>query len=295
MKYTEPNLWTALVTPLNSDFTVDFESMKKLLMEQDEANNGLLILGSTGEALNLSLEEKKHIIQFACEMNLSSPIMVGVGGHDLVETSNWISFLESFNQVQAYLMVTPLYAKPGDEGQYTWFKTLMDQSTKPVMLYNVPGRTGKELSLKAVERLNTHENFWGIKEASGSVEKFKQYHQAANNHPVFCGDDALMPEFAQAGSAGLISVASNVWPQATNLYVKQCLDNSFDAKELWQKASNSMFVASNPVPAKCFLASTGRITHPNLKLPLHHSDMVEMQKVVDANESVAQWLQDQRR
>src|SRR5690606_19262348 len=150
----------------------------------------------------------------------------------------------------AFLLVTPHYAKPGPAGQYEWFKALMDHSNLPCMLYNVPGRTAVPMAMEAVTRLNTHKNFWAIKEASGSVDKFKEYLKAAGGKPVFCGDDALMPDFALAGSCGLVSVAGNAWPKETNLYIDQCLKKTFDAKELWTKASNSLFVASNPVPVK---------------------------------------------
>src|SRR5690606_30822499 len=120
--------------------------------------------------------------------------------------------------------VTPLYAKPGAKGQIQWFKTLMDAVSRPVMLYNVPGRTAVAMSLEAVGALNSHKNFWAIKEASGSVEKMKEYLKAAGGKQVYCGDDALTPDFVQAGAVGLVSVASNAWPKETHLYVKQCLD-----------------------------------------------------------------------
>ena len=283
-------LWTALVTPFNADLTVDYASLKNLVREQEEANNALLILGSTGEALNIGLEDRKSIVKFVLELRPKVPVMIGVGGHQLQETKDWVNWLEQFH-FDAYLMVTPLYAKPGDEGQYLWFKTLMDAVNKPVMLYNVPGRTGKELSLKAVERLKNHRNFWAIKEASGSVEKFKQYLNACDNQQVFCGDDGLFPDFANAGSCGLVSVASNVWPTETNEYVKRCLNKTFDAKELWEKAANSLFIASNPVPAKRLLWEEKRISQKTMMPPLHADDMMNVEVVVNATKAVRDWHQ----
>jgi 4-hydroxy-tetrahydrodipicolinate synthase len=293
MNLKDYSLWTALVTPLTQEGAVDFDSLTKLVKEQDEARNGLLILGSTAEALNLSLSTRKAIIEHVAKMKPTSPIMVGVGGHMLEEQQEWMRYLETL-PVAAYLLVTPLYAKPGPEGQYQWFKALMDSSSRPCMLYNVPGRTAVAMSTEAVSRLKTHKNFWSIKEASGSVEKMKEYLAACGNGAVFCGDDALMPEFAAAGACGLVSVASNAWPRETHLYVQQCLDKSFDAKELWTKAANSLFVVSNPVPVKRLMAERGTIRTPRMAPPLAHEDMKSAAPVLEAQEAVTRWYSSQK-
>jgi 4-hydroxy-tetrahydrodipicolinate synthase len=282
------SLWTAIVTPLQDNGAVDFESLTTICREQESAGNGLLVLGSTGEALNLNIATRKKIVEHVLGMNPKTPIMVGVGGQMLEDQLEWVKYLETL-KLDAYLMVTPLYAKPGPRGQYEWFKTLMDAVTKPVMLYNVPGRSAVAMSTEAVERLRTHKNFWAIKEASGSVEKMKEYYKASGNGAVFCGDDALMPEFAAAGACGLVSVASNAWPKETNLYVKQCLNKNFDAKELWTKAANSLFVCSNPVPVKRLMHETGTIRSPKMAAPLSHEDMLSTNPVMEANEAVHRW------
>lgn len=291
MKLSDYALWTAVVTPLLQNGTVDFDSLTKLIHEQDEAQNGLLILGSTAEALNLNLKTRKSIIEHVVGMKPTSPIMVGIGGNLLEEQKEWMSYLATL-PVHAYLLVTPHYAKPGPVGQYEWFKALMDHSTRPCMLYNVPGRTGVAMSVEAVTRLNKHKNFWAIKEASGSVEKFKEYLKASEGKGVYCGDDALMPDFAHAGSCGLVSVASNAWPKETHLYVEQCLNKTFDAKELWTKASNSLFVCSNPVPVKRLLFERGVISTPKMAAPLSHEDMISPAPVLSAQEAVSSWYND---
>lgn len=283
------SLWTAVVTPFEITGHVDFESLSSLVKAQERAGNGLLILGSTGEALNLNCATRKSIIEHVVKMKPSSPIMVGVGGNLLHEQKEWINYLEDLG-VDAYLLVTPHYAKPGPHGQERWFKELMDSSSKPCVLYNVPGRTGTPLSLQAVKNLNSHQNFWGIKEASGSVEKFKEYLQAAPGKKLFCGDDALMPDFAMAGASGLISVASNVWPAETHRYVKECLAKTFDAKELWSNASNALFVASNPVPVKWLMHELKFIQTPLMTPPLSDKDMVSHETVMRANREVSRWF-----
>lgn len=288
MNLDQFHLWTAVVTPLLDDGSLDFDSLTKIIKLQDEARNGLLILGSTGEALNLNLAQRKSIIEHVVKMKPTSPVMVGVGGNLLDEQKEWMSYLETL-PVHAYLLVTPHYAKPGPKGQYEWFKALMDHSTRPCMLYNVPGRTAVAMSTDAVKRLSTHKNFWSIKEASGSVEKFKEYLAAAGGKAVFCGDDALMPEFAEAGSKGLVSVASNAWPKETHLYVDQCLDKKFKDKNLWTEASNSLFVCSNPVPVKRLMFEQGVIKTPKMVSPLSHEDMITAEPVLKAHASVVNW------
>lgn len=290
MKIDGYKLWTALVTPLTPGLQVDYPALKNLVREQVEAKNGILILGSTGEALNLSLEDKKAIVEYVCELNPVSPVMVGVGGHDISAQKSWIQWLEKRANIQAYLMVTPIYSKPNDEGQYRWFKELMDLSSRPVMLYNVPGRAAKDLSLAAVRKLKDHKNFWAIKEASGSVKHFLDYLCASGNGKVFCGDDALMNDFARAGSYGLVSVASNVWPKETNLYVEQCLENDLEEKELWSSASNSLFCVSNPIPAKALLAAEGRINSNAMMPPLCADDMRNLGAVTDWSKKINKWF-----
>ncbi len=287
-------LWTAVITPLTDAGTVDLESLTKVCKQQMEAKNGLLILGSTAEALNLSLNTRKKIIEHVLSLSPTTPVMVGVGGHMLEEQIEWVKYLETL-KIDAYLLVTPLYAKPGPRGQHDWFKALMDAVTKPCMLYNVPGRTAVAMSTEAVERLRTHKNFWAIKEASGSVDKMKEYLKASGNGQVFCGDDGLMPDFAAAGSCGLVSVASNSWPQETNLYVQQCLNKTFDAKELWTKAANSLFVCSNPVPVKRLMYEVGTIHSPKMVAPLSHEDMLSTAPVMEANEAIHRWFNSQKK
>ena len=293
MNLNDYALWTALITPFTPGLKVDYKSLEKIIREQDAAGNGLLLLGSTGEALNIDLDTRKAIIDFAIELKPKSPIMVGVGGHGLTAQKEWIRWLETRN-IQAYLMVTPIYAKPGDHGQYEWFKALMDAVTKPVMLYNVPGRAGKDLSFKAVEKLKSHSNFWAIKEASGSPKTMAKYLEASGGAKVYCGDDGLLPEFVAEGAVGLVSVAGNTWPQETNLYVQQCLKKTFDAKTVWTEAADSLFSASNPVPAKALLASEGRITHNTMMPPLSSHDLKDLGVVVNNTARIREWFKSQK-
>ena len=281
-------LYTALITPLKEDSSVDYNALESLLREQEEANNGILVLGSTGEALNLDKEEKEKIFKFASDLNLKVPLMAGIGGINLRETKEDINFLNELNY-HCYLLVTPLYAKPGKVGQTEWFKALLDTSKRPCMLYNVPSRTGTSLNIETVSELNSHPNFWAIKEASGSVDDFKNYVGATNGQLVYSGDDALMNDFARHEAKGLVSVASNVWPKETNIFVQKCLNNDLENEDEWKTWSNSLFEASNPIPTKVLMNELGRINSPICRPPLSHQDLHSTENLINVNNSVKNW------
>jgi 4-hydroxy-tetrahydrodipicolinate synthase len=279
-------LWTALVTPLNEDLSVNWQDLESLVRAQEEAKIGLLVLGSTGEALNLDLQTKEEIVIFVKGLNPKVPIMVGVAGQKIEEAKNWIHFLEQID-INAYLMVTPIYSKPGKMGQYHWFKELMDLSTKPVMLYNVPSRSGTSLNIEAVKDLRDHNNFWAIKEASGSVADFKEYVAAGGK--VFSGDDAMTSDFCNVGGAGLISVAANIWPKQTALYVEQCLNKSLKDKQLWVDCSHSLFTNGNPVTPKRLMLELKLIATARVLPPLSHLDISNADMQLTANKKINDW------
>jgi 4-hydroxy-tetrahydrodipicolinate synthase len=280
-------LWTAIITPFNEDESIDYKSFKNLLKAQSEAQNGVLVLGSTGENLALSLAEKKEIVEFTVKQNLDIPVMVGVGGFHLPETKYWVEYLEKQN-VDCYLLVTPLYAKPSIKGQTQWFKDLLDLSTRPCMLYNVPSRTGVDLKVHTVINLKEHKNFWAIKEASGSVEKFAEYRNAAKNISLYSGDDGLLPQFALHGAAGLVSVASNVWPKLTSKYVEMALSFklSEDRLNAMLRAVNELFSAPNPTPAKCLMKELKIINSNTLRSPLTHEELDNTSGLIKANDEL---------
>lgn len=284
-------LWTALITPMQNDGNVDYASLEKLVRAQEQSGNGLLVLGSTGEALNLDEEEKDKILSFVIGLKPTTPIMAGIGGINLKSTLETIKKYEALKGIHAYLMVTPLYAKPGAKGQEQWFRSLMDASSRPCMLYNVPGRSAVALNKDAVRNLVGHKNFWAIKEASGSVDEFKSYRDAGQEKiALFSGDDALLPDFVPHSAKGLVSVASNCWPVATKLYTQQSLAQTLTHADLWRDASGALFLASNPVPVKVLMKQKGMIETPILRAPLTHEDMVKEDMLFAADRNINEWL-----
>lgn len=289
-------LWTAIVTPMNEDGSIDYESFKKILLEQEAAKNALVVLGSTGEALNLNKDEAKKILEFALSLNLAVPVMTGIGGYNLDEIKIYINYLNSLKGLDAYLVVTPLYAKPGEHGQYHWFKTILDLSKRPCMLYNVPGRTAVKMNFKAINRLKDHPHFWAIKEASGSVDDFKMYKQMAPNARMYSGDDGLTNDFSKHGCVGLVSVAANAWPLETHLYTLKCVNQTLSEVDanMWAQACDTLFLAANPVPVKHLMYLNKKIKTNLLRAPLSHLDLADETPIVLAQNNIQNWFQENK-
>lgn len=282
-------LWTALITPMTQSGEIHFENLGKLIKRQESAGNGVLLIGSTGEGLALSESEKKEIIEYANGLDLDIPVMVGVGGFQLETQKEWIRFCNSKN-VDAFLLVAPLYAKPGPKGQKQWFKELLDISKKPCMIYNIPSRTGVKIPPHILAELKHHPNFWAIKEASGNIYDYQEFREVIPEITIYSGDDGLMPFIATAGSAGLVSVSSNVWPEETAAYVKLCLSGDTTSLfPVWKKAVGVLFSAPNPVPVKVLLHMKGVIETDQLRLPLTSSEIEKKEMLTATDNEILNW------
>lgn len=287
---TDQFLWTAIITPFDERGQVDYDDLEKLTGIQAEAGNGVLILGSTGEGLALTTEEKKEIVRFVSGLSLPVPIMVGVGGFNLEEQLKWIDFCNEF-AINAFLLVTPLYAKPGIEGQTHWFKSLMDRAERPCMLYNVPSRTGVELHPQTLKNLENHPDLLGVKEASGQIKKFQEFRVTCPDVDLYSGEDGLLPYLAAAGVKGLVSVISNIWPAETRLHVRYALEGrSSELFPVWKQASEALFVATNPIPAKVLLHHKKIIKTPVLRPPLAIADLSTKEPLIAADTAVSEWF-----
>ena len=291
-KLINTTLFTALVTPFNESGSVDYPSLDALIKEQVRVGNALLLLGSTGEGLALTTQEKLNLLRHVCEQNLPVPILVGVGGFQLEETLDWLKACEAL-PIDGYLMVTPIYARPGPQGQVEWFQKLLDAVSKPCMLYNVPARTGCSLELEVLQKLKNHSNLWALKEASGSQEQFRAYRDAAPEISFFCGNDDLMPILATEGAKGLVSVMANTWPEATNRYVQLALQNKIGKDNALAPAIQSVN-KRNPVSAKVLLHATNQIRTPMLRAPLSIEDGSSPNELLERHLEVERWVQTER-
>lgn len=283
------DLWTALITPFHADGTVHLDDLKAIAKRQELAGNGILLAGSTGEGLALQDEEKYQIVKTVCDMNLDVPVMAGVGGYDLKKQIEWIN---DCNQIgtDAFLLVTPLYARPGIKGQTEWFRNLMDIAGKPCMIYNIPSRTGVKMPVEVLKNIKDHENFWGVKEASGSLTDYMDFKESCPDVPLFSGDDVLLPFLSAIGCSGLVSVAANVWPEETRLYTHKCLQRETgEIFPVWKKAAASLFSAPNPIPVKILMKEKGMIEHSVLRPPLTERELEESSHLTEADQLIKNW------
>lgn len=282
-------LWTALVTPFSESGEVDYTALEQLVAEQQDANNGILLLGSTGEGLALSLKEQQAIVEHVCQLAPSVPLMVAVGGMNLKQQVAWVEYCNQL-PIHGYLLGSPLYAKPGVVGQTHWFESLLNASNHPCMLYNVPGRSAVEISPQVIKNLAEHKNLWALKEASGDISKFEGFRTASPTLAIFSGDDALMPYFAQAGAKGLVSVAANAWPSQTHEFVKRSLSGQYpNLFTDWSQAIQSLFAVANPIPVKVLMHLQGKINTPHLRPPLTHLELEQTDSITHANNTILSW------
>lgn len=282
-------LWTACVTPFNCNGdSIDYSSLQRLLTMQVKAENGVVLLGSTGESLSLTDSEKHTLVEFVCKLKLNTKIIIGVPGVNLYQTLEWLNFCKGM-PIHGYLMTTPIYAKPGIMGQTLWFEKLLEKAHVPVMFYNIPSRAGINLHAETVGNLSSHEKFWAIKDSSGTVDTLAQYKKVAPNIEVFCGDDNMISDMAAYGAAGLVSVASNVWPYVAHEYVKKCLNGRNPQADIWQQACEALFIASTPIPTKALLHDIGLIEHQTVRLPLSTEDLPSVEKLRQVNKMILGW------
>jgi len=220
----------ALVTPFNADGSVDFEGLKNLINYMVHGKVDYLVsLGTTGEASTLNKNEKKKIWEYTAEINDGRlPLVAGIGGNDTAEVTESIRTFEA-NGYDAILSASPYYNKPTQEGIYQHYKAISEASALPVLLYNVPGRTGSNVSAETTCRLAADfRNIIGTKEASGSFDQFNQIlRDKPEGFMLISGDDPVALPMIALGAVGVISVIGNALPKALSDLIRLCLQGEF--------------------------------------------------------------------
>ena len=279
------SLGIALVTPFTSDGSVDYQSLSRLVEYQ--LKNGadfFCILATTGETPTLTAEEKKNIKELVVDLvGGKVPILIGCGGNN---TADVVKELQTgdFSGIDGVLSVCPYYNKPSQEGLYQHFKAIASATNMPVVLYNVPGRTGVNLKAETTVRLARDcKNIVAIKEASGSLE---QVDEIIKNKPdsfdVISGDDALTFPMIACGAAGVISVIGNALPKEFSRMIRLEMRGEIEsARKIHHKFTdlfNLLFVDGNPAGVKAMLHEMGMIENV-LRLPLVPTRLTTMQKI----------------
>ena len=264
---------TALLTPFHEDGSVDYAAYAASIDRQIAAGVHFLVpLGTTAETPSLTPEEKVRLLQTAKDHAAGRPLLVGCGTNSFEGTMANIRLLEPLAP-DAFLVVVPYYNKPTPEGQYRYFKAVSEATRVPVVIYNVPGRTGVNMAADTVIRLaNDCPNIIGIKEASGNyVQGSEIIRRAPENFTVLSGDDDLTFALMATGARGVVSVASNIAPAEVAALADALLRGDIPAaRALHHRLSplyKACFLESNPVPAKAAMALLGLMTDV-VRLPL---------------------------
>lgn len=265
----------ALVTPFKSDKSIDYPALGKLIDFQIENNTDAIVMcGTTGETATLTEKEYAEIINFASKkINKRVPMIVGSGSNSTQHAiENSLVAIE--NGADALLIVSPYYNKPMPDGIYHHYEAISKAVSKPIILYNVPGRTGKAIPVETVIKLaNDFENIVAIKEASGNMEIVMDLiSKRPSNFKIYSGDDNLAVPSIYLGLDGCISVAANIFPKDFSLMINSSLKldvataNKLQFKYL--RLMNLNFIESSPMPVKTILAMMGMIEE-EFRLPMY--------------------------
>jgi 4-hydroxy-tetrahydrodipicolinate synthase len=263
----------ALVTPFDTHNRVDFGALKRLIEFHVAAgSDGLVIAGTTGESATLEQHEHLELIGRAVEIAAGRlPIVAGTGSNSTSQTID-LSLTVAGTGIDGYLVVVPYYNKPVQKGLYRHFSAIADAVEKPVILYNVPGRTVADLLPETVGRLAKHENIVGIKEATGDIGRLRDIQQVAGgDFRFFSGDDFTALPFIEQGGHGVITVSGNVVParmaELCRLAAAGHHEEARAIDDVLQPLNTALFVESNPIPVKWAVHKMGLI-EPGIRLPL---------------------------
>lgn len=268
-------LGVALITPFNNDGSVDFEALSRLIdFQLDNGTNYIVALGTTAETPTFSMQEKKEVSRFIVNIvNGRVPVVLGIGGNNTAALVEELKTTD-FKGISAILSVAPYYNKPTQEGLYQHYKALSEASPLPIILYNVPGRTGVNITSETTLRIaNDCRNVIAIKEASGNLGQIEEIIKGApEGFSVISGDDAVTTAVIELGGIGVISVFGNAFPKEMAWLVDSALrGDSKNAREKMEADFSDLFhlifVEGNPAGVKSILSQKGMIIN-RLRLPL---------------------------
>ncbi len=261
----------AVVTPFNEN-GIDFKKLEELLNWHVENNtDAIVICGTTGEGSTMTDEEKKKAIQTTVEIiNKRIPVIAGVGTNNTAKTLELSKFSKEVG-ADALLVITPYYNKTSKKGLYEHFRVINDQVNLPIMAYNVPSRTGMNITPEDLLNLSTLKNITSIKEASGNISQTILYRKLCPQIDLYSGNDDQIVALMSIGAKGTISVAANILPKVihdmTHHYINGKTNEALELQLKYLDFINSLFIETNPIPIKTALNLIGKNVG-NLRLPL---------------------------
>ena len=263
----------ALVTPFDGNNRVDYESLKRLIdFHVEQGSAGLVIAGTTGESPTLERSEHIELIGRAIEIAGGRiPVIAGTGSNSTSQSVD-LTLAVADPALAAYMAVVPYYNKPTQEGIFRHYSAIADAAGKPVLMYNVPGRTVADMLPETVGRLSKHGNIFGLKEATGDINRLKQIQAVVDEtFMLYSGDDFTLRPFIEQGGHGVVTVSGNVVPRQVAMLCKLAREcKAAEAKaldETLQPLNKALFSESNPIPVKWAVSKMGLMA-PHIRLPL---------------------------
>ena len=276
--------FVALITPMFENGDVDYVSLRKLVdWHIESGTDGLVILGTTAETATLTEQEQAQVLDVAIEQNKGRlSLIVGNGSNCTRSTIEKTKQLDNL-AIDGYLTVTPYYNKPSQKGMVEHFKAVAAVTDKPIILYNVPSRTGVDLDNDAVFELMTVNNIVGIKDATGDLSRITAMKQKDAAFLLFSGDDLTSQHYLSLGGDGVISVTANVEPELMHKMVKASMADNQKEAELYDEKlcllHRDLFLEPNPVPTKWALKQKGLISNDMVRLPLLTMEPINHQTI----------------
>lgn len=275
----------ALITPFKQDKTIDYDALARLLEYQIKSGvDYLVVLGTTAETATLNAEERQSVKRFVVErVNGRVPLVIGIGGNNTMALVEELKTAD-LSPFSAVLSVVPYYNKPSQEGIYQHYKAIAEASPLPVILYNVPGRTGVNMTAETTLRLSRDfSNIIGVKEASGNITQMDDIiKNKRENFLVISGDDGITFPLITLGAVGVISVIGNAFPREFSKMVRLALNGDFEKALLihhrFTELFSLLFVDGNPAGVKCLLNAMGYIEN-ELRLPLVPTRITTYEKI----------------
>ena len=274
----------ALVTPFDGQDRVDYASLKRLVdFHIEQGTNALVIAGTTGESPTLRRSEHIELIGRVLELSDGRiPVIAGTGSNSTFQSVQ-LSKAVADSRLAAYMAVVPYYNKPTQEGLYRHYMSIADAIEKPLLMYNVPGRTVADMLPETIARLANHDNIFGVKEATGDIDRLSEIQAlVSDDFVLYSGDDFTALPFIEQGGHGVVTVSGNVAPRQMATMCRLALDGKIDeAKAIddtLQPLNKMLFVESNPIPVKWAVAEMG-LMEGHIRLPLtpfseqYHEDM----------------------
>lgn len=276
MNWVFGKIITAMVTPFDENDNLNLASLKKLVDHLlKNKTSCILVTGTTGESPTLSDVEKIVLYEKVLEyVNKKVPVIAGIGTNSTKKTIEFMKKIEHLD-LSGYLIVVPYYNKPDQEGIYQHFKLIASNTKKPILIYNIPSRTGVDIEFSTIKRLKEIENIVGIKESNNNIDKIKQIKKELKDFKAYVGDDVLLYDAIKNNADGIVSVASHLYGKSINNIIQLIKKKRYkDAKDIfaiYKPKFQALFVKPNPVPIKQALNKLG-FNVGSVRLPLVEMD-----------------------